>query len=157
MPVGSQGSLPWGCWDERGKDQSAGGPAAPGAWGLPCVVPTCLVSPAPGTRPQLPCPPQARAGAAAAPCACTGEGGRTSNLLRSWSIPSRKPRNLLKGLRGGRTRELFTPLNENDWKREGQWRGRRALGVGKGLCKEAVLRGERQSHGCCKPGSLGAV
>lgn len=148
----------WGCWDEAGKDQSVGGPGCSWrlgpslAWSLPS---TCLVSPALGTRRWLCCPPEIRAGAAAAQCARTGEGGRTSNLLRSWSIPSRKPCNLLKGLRGGRARDLFPPLNKNDGKREGQRRGRRALGVGTGLCKDTALRGERQSHGCCKAGEFG--
>lgn len=71
-------------------------------------------------------------------CACAGGGDRSSNLFRSWSIPSWKPCNLLKGLRGGRMMYLIHPLNKNSGKREGQWRGKGTLGVGTGLGKETL-------------------
>lgn len=51
-------------------------------------------------------------------------------------------------------RDLFPPLNNNDGKREGLQGGRGALGAGTGLCKETVLGGERQSHGCRKQGEF---
>lgn len=112
------------------------------------VDPTCLVSPVSGTHWQLSCAPKIRAGAATVTCTCAREGVRTfnysiiewfrledhpvptpppwagarsTNLLKSWSILSRKPCNLLKGLKGGRMKDLFPPLNKNNRKRFRHW------------------------------------